>query len=81
MTGPARRLRGPADFFTSADEHVDQAVDDRYGFDTVIDWIICSLEHQADALTWPSGTPPRGWAPSSGVHPAHPAVTVGRGGA
>ncbi|MFF2148450.1 hypothetical protein [Kitasatospora sp. NPDC058190] len=43
-------LRGLADFFTSADEHVDQAVNEHYGFDTAIDWIICSLEHQADAL-------------------------------
>lgn len=44
-------LRGLADFFTTADKHVDQAVNTHYGFDTAIDWVICSLEHQADTLT------------------------------
>ncbi|MQS11359.1 hypothetical protein F7Q99_03395 [Streptomyces kaniharaensis] len=43
-------LRGLADFFTSADEHVDQALNDRYGFDTAIDWVITALELHADQL-------------------------------
>jgi hypothetical protein len=43
-------LRGLADFFTSADEPVDQAVNDHYGFDTAIDWVIATLELHADQL-------------------------------
>ncbi|WP_436563565.1 hypothetical protein [Kitasatospora sp. HPMI-4] len=44
-------LCGLADFFTTASTVVDEAVNTHYGFDTVIDWIICSLEHQAGTLT------------------------------
>ncbi|MET8699855.1 hypothetical protein ABZW10_13430 [Kitasatospora sp. NPDC004723] len=47
----AQFLRVLADFFTTADEHVDQALDTHYGFDTAVDWVICSLELHADRLT------------------------------
>jgi hypothetical protein len=47
----AEFLRGPAAFFTTADEHIDHALNTHYGFDTAVDWVICSLELHADQLT------------------------------
>ncbi|MEU8925689.1 hypothetical protein AB0D10_32955 [Kitasatospora sp. NPDC048545] len=43
--------RGLAVFFTAADEHIDHALNTHYGFDTAVDWVICSLELHADQLT------------------------------
>lgn len=47
----AQFLRSLADFFTTADERIDRALDSHYGFDTAVDWAICSLELHADRLT------------------------------
>ena len=67
MASPARFLTELAAFFEAADQHVDDALADHFGFGAV-DWVIACLELLAETAQHPplplSPTP----TSSSGVH-------------